>query len=696
MFDAFLNLLAGSTTLWFAAGALLLFVIAIGIGSFTVSRSEVAEGEFRRKAALMPSFQTLEAAAAALREKRTERDELLEELRTLRQEQAEAERHRLDAQHWQSLADQAKRDYDGRQDLIDEVDRLRTAYENAAAELASRNEELMELTRERSSLAAEIETATHRLQELRDQVERVEDLTEQIEALSGRRDDLLKELNDIKDQRDERLRAAFEVEQLARRREELEQSLHKLPEEVKALEERLRTSRDELEGLRHEAERLRQLRDEIDRLQHRHVALGTEIEGLQREKARLENSVSGSSGTEVDGTDESLQIADLLQRPACLYGDDEALLLPDTIDETDESVMLSRVTHYLEELNFDFEPRVVFRFHTALKTGFISPLTVLAGISGTGKSQLPQRYAEAMGMHFLKVAVQPRWDSPQDLLGFYNYLEKSYKATEFARALVRMDPTFLPLKDDENAADRILLVLLDEMNLARVEYYFSEFLSRLEGRPMDDTSASDLLLPGRINIDVPRQGGTPLTVYPGHNVLFAGTMNEDESTQALSDKVLDRANTLRFRKPEKLRNQTLTELVQYQHSHLPFNTWMSWRRKSDGLVLAHFELTEKFVVTLNEHLAEIGRPFGHRINQAIYAYVANYPDLSDESQVKFALADTLMLRILPKLRGIELENRIPRAIGGIAALAREFLGDDELAKSIEQGLSDRDVFVWTG
>jgi hypothetical protein len=57
----------------------------------------------------------------------------------------------------------------------------------------------------------------------------------------------------------------------------------------------------------------------------------------------------------------------------------------------------------------------------------------LAGVSGTGKSLLPRRYAEAMG--FLQIAVEPRWDSPQDLLGFYNYIEKNYRATDLARII---------------------------------------------------------------------------------------------------------------------------------------------------------------------------------------------------------------------------------------------------------------------
>ena len=120
-----------------------------------------------------------------------------------------------------------------------------------------------------------------------------------------------------------------------------------------------------------------------------------------------------------------------------------------------------------------------------MKIGDISPLVVLAGISGTGKSELPRRYAEGMGLHFVILPVQPRWDSPQDLFGFYNYLEKRYKATELARAMVQFElynQTLWPLPTnwDHSRSDRMLLVLLDEMNLARVEYYFSEFLSRLE------------------------------------------------------------------------------------------------------------------------------------------------------------------------------------------------------------------------
>ena len=695
MLDTSLNLFVGSTTLWFPVAALLLFLVAMAVGSVTVFRSEVAEDDFRRKTALMPAYEDLQAAEASLREKQRERGELLDEIKSLRQEQAESQRHQLDAQHWQSLAEQAKRDYENRQDLVDEVERLRTEYEDAATDLAARTEELAEMNRERSGLVVEIEAAKQKLVDLERRAQEVEDLMTQLEELGRRRGELLTELDNIKDQRDERLRAAFQVEQLERRRVELEQELESMPEEVRGLEEQRDTLRQELEELQRNADRLRELRDELDRLQERKIGLDTDIGTLEREKERLEADVATIGGVTHrpggDQADDKERIADLTQRPSCLFDDDD-MLLPETIAETDEMIMLSHVKDHLEELNLHFEERILYRFHTSLKTGFISPLTVLAGISGTGKSQLPQRYAEAMGMHFLKVAVQPRWDSPQDLLGFYNYLEKSYKATELARALVRMDPSF-ELPDGERHADnRILLVLLDEMNLARVEYYFSEFLSRLEGRPEADVADPDLLRPGQIDFDLP---GVRRSVYPGHNVLFAGTMNEDESTQALSDKVLDRANTLRFRKPDELHWETMKEPEQGQHAHLPFDVWRGWQRRAQNFSGPHRVTTEEFVEKLNGLLADIGRPFGHRVNHAIHAYVANYPDLTTTVQVQRALADTLALRILPKLRGIELEEQTPQVLRQIADLTQEKLEDAELAESITAGLQT-DVFSWTG
>src|ERR1035441_2314743 len=100
----------------------------------------------------------------------------------------------------------------------------------------------------------------------------------------------------------------------------------------------------------------------------------------------------------------------------------------------------------------------------------------------------------------------------------------------------------------QSRKDQMLLLLLDEMNLARIEYYFSDFLSRLEqrrGRKIEDAQrrqeVSLLVDAGSLP-----PGEAPRFIFPDFNVLFVGTMNEDESTQSLSDKVIDRANVLRI------------------------------------------------------------------------------------------------------------------------------------------------------
>src|SRR5690606_26481606 len=153
-------------------------------------------------------------------------------------------------------------------------------------------------------------------------------------------------------------------------------------------------------------------------------------------------------------------------------------------------------------------------------------------------SLLPRAYADSMGMNSLVVPVQPGWAGPQDLLGFFNYLERKYKATDLSRHLARFSQFAgedLGLPDFEEAGilkDQLLLVLLDEMNLARVEYYFSEFLSRLEMRASIDSRDEDQ----RRRVAIPLDTG-PLkdthrrpVLYPDTNILFVGTMNEDEST----------------------------------------------------------------------------------------------------------------------------------------------------------------------
>ena len=128
-----------------------------------------------------------------------------------------------------------------------------------------------------------------------------------------------------------------------------------------------------------------------------------------------------------------------------------------------EADALEDVHHYLRDLKLSYDRRTVTAFHTALKINDTSQLTVLAGVSGTGKSLLPRRYAEAMGHALRPIAVEPRWDSPQILLGFYNYIEKRYRATDLARSLHPLwTRTNTATLADAAFRDQMMLVLLDE------------------------------------------------------------------------------------------------------------------------------------------------------------------------------------------------------------------------------------------
>lgn len=364
---------------------------------------------------------------------------------------------------------------------------------------------------------------------------------------------------------------------------------------------------------------------------------------------------------------------------------------------------------YVGDAGFDFDHRVLRAFHTSLKIADISPLVVLAGISGTGKSQLPRLYAEAMGIHFLNVSVQPRWDAPQDLFGFYNYMEHRYKATELSRALRQMDSYNWPWNQEEDKESQtlqeqiqkgMLLVLLDEMNLARVEYYFSELLSKLEMRDRERTNDPDSRRLSEIEIEMGslEASDDPRRLFVGYNVLFTGTMNEDETTQSLSDKVIDRANVLRFGKPGETTGDPVGEKERQASSgFLSHSDWGSWLKS----VLPDDEQQrlDKACERMNLALAGIYRPFGFRVHQAMQRYIANYPRWRYDGGgdwFNHALADQLEQKIIPKLRGVsrDEDKKADAALEEIKGVVEE-THDDNLIEAFDSAC-ERPIFQWAG
>ena len=156
-------------------------------------------------------------------------------------------------------------------------------------------------------------------------------------------------------------------------------------------------------------------------------------------------------------------------------------------------------------------------------------LLILQGISGTGKTSLPYSMGKFLQMDTTIASVQPSWRDRTELFGYFNEFTKNFNETEVLRRIY-----------SSSYNDEVNLILLDEMNIARVEYYFAEMLSILEMPNADEWELS--IVPNEWSTD-PEKLDHGKLVIP-QNIWYIGTANNDDSTYAISDKVYDRAQPI--------------------------------------------------------------------------------------------------------------------------------------------------------
>ena len=559
------------------------------------------------------------------------------------------------------------------QQMMIDLERWKTELNAVQQKLAQDEQRLNEVTQETNRLNLEKAQLTQETGTLRDQLAGLHrQKAEVVEGLQKQKTELEAALRELQSQCSQK---NLELSQAQKRLQELQTELTTLRQKVEQAEkERAQANRE-----RKEAEAARDAaKAELTCLQ----------KSLETYKALVENLNTQLKQASVGHTDLAKALEDLAQ-PALKFAFNRGAQL-------DESTALRRLAEHLRAKGLHFPERVQLAFHTSLKAAHINPLVVLAGVSGTGKSALPMAYAEATGMNFVSLAVQPGWSGPQDLLGFYNYLERKYKATELARALAQMSrfsAKDLPGLQIQSRKEQMLLLLLDEMNLARIEYYFSDFLSRLEqrrGRKLEDDQR-------RREVSLLVDAGSlpakemPRFIFPDFNVLFVGTMNEDESTQSLSDKVIDRANVQRFGAPKDLRAAP-APIVAPTADFLPRATWEQWVKPFDG---NGFDNERNILTQLNQLLESVNRPFGHRVYRAILDYLANYPGASTETARRNALADQIEQKIIPKLRGLDTQDdTTSRCLDQLGATISG-LQDPELADAFTRARQQH-LFEWFG
>jgi len=583
-----------------------------------------------------------------------------------------------------------------KEDLLEEWEQLRERREEV---LAVRQEIEAAMT-ERLALESELAPLRAEYLALKERLETAEELVGQITRLEAEYREISEKVESLRGELNRLEGAEKQVEMLTKRQLELETSIAQLngqitgkTAEIEDAHARVTVEREALAGAladhgKVEAE-LAAATLEVRRAQGELDGLGEARATLEARLANLKAEIAKAEGRTVDGdAAEDDQLRELKVAPPVITTMDNWKPAP----RENEADALHRVERRLKAKGLEYPARTLRAFHTAMKVNETTQMAVLAGISGTGKSQLPRQYAAGMGIGFLQVPVQPRWDSPQDLMGFYNYIEGKFRPTDMARALWALDE----INNKGAVKDRMMMILLDEMNLARVEYYFSDFLSRLESRPVasavtDKNERKD----AEIELEIPKMVNPP-RIFPGYNLLFAGTMNEDESTQSLSDKVVDRANILRFAAPKKIKGGHAEGAVEPSLA-LSRQTWQSWVRPiSEAEQRGN---ASQQVENLVDIMKDFKRPFGHRLGRAMMAYVANYPDVEGARRFEEALADQVEMRLLPKLRGIEVETANEQ-FSRLTSLVRDEFGDDKLAEAIDTAIQlaneGTGQFVWTG
>ena len=359
------------------------------------------------------------------------------------------------------------------------------------------------------------------------------------------------------------------------------------------------------------------------------------------------------------------------------------------------------IVDYCRSQGFSFDPDLIARYLAALLT---KPFVILAGVSGTGKSKLAELVAEyysttpmtravarglpaaaesfvftpAKGapdpMRFALVAVRPDWTDHQSILGFVNPITECYESTQVLDLVLRAERA-LDAADEKPSAPRYFM-LLDEMNLARVEHYFSDWLACSESRRLrPDGSITQQAVPLHRSTDrmvttlAKSDGSTETLPVPASltlptNLVVTGTVNVDETTYGFSPKVLDRAMVLEFDevKLEQLRKGSSSVdagTYRFPETLPPFE--LATRADYEALRLA----AHQHLVVLNEILNKARLHFGYRAASEIALFMKLYNDILPEDPADTewlrALDAAVLQKVLPRLSGNRAKLEAPLA-----------------------------------
>jgi len=331
---------------------------------------------------------------------------------------------------------------------------------------------------------------------------------------------------------------------------------------------------------------------------------------------------------------------------------------------------MNDILTYVRKKGFHFEPWQIACYVTALRT---KPFVILAGVSGTGKSKLPALIAEATGGVSRLVPVHPDWTDSAEIIGYKN-LQGSFQPGHLMQFIKEAQ------SPDNNIIQHVCII--DEMNLARVEHYFAEVLSRIEDRRKTaDGYASDPLASPELDEPWRSLGITA-------NLAIVGTVNMDESIHGLSKKVLDRAFTLELSDIDlKIRN---TALQSVEPPPWPLAKWQPRAIRLGELIDLESDenaMIEKVITVLTEIngiLRQAQLQIGYRTRDEVALFVLHALEYKESFKTtKGVPVDPLDLALLMKI--------LPRISGGSMPIRNTVLGLLNWSNNGQKIVSEQDA-----
>jgi energy-coupling factor transporter ATP-binding protein EcfA2 len=320
------------------------------------------------------------------------------------------------------------------------------------------------------------------------------------------------------------------------------------------------------------------------------------------------------------------------------------------VDELTVIERVATIKKFIASKGFMYPDHWIENFFLSLKA---KPFVILAGVSGTGKTKLVKLFAEAVGAtasngQFSLIPVRPDWSDPSDLLG-YKDLSGAFRPGKLTEVLVEASKP--------SNQHKPYFICLDEMNLARVEHYFSDLLSVLETQEWDNHRIVTTPLIHRDSLQNESDKHVYGNLHLPDNVYIVGTVNMDETTHPFSKKVLDRANTIEFNYIDLGQYPTGEGMPASEGAAVPPNSLL----RSEYLQLVdvyrdYKQLTEEtteLLVKINGILEQIHSHVGFRIRDAVCFYMI-YNDRFALLSKEAAFDMQLLQKILPRIQGSNL------------------------------------------